>query len=339
MPGHNHFQNRTRNRWTILVGVVVVTLLLSGCGTQTPKVYRVGIVCGVDSMIPIADGFKAKMTELGYAEGQNIVYDVQKLNADPAGEQRTAKKFVADKVDLIFAFPDGPALAAKAATQGTNIPVVFANTIIEASNVVNSVREPGGNMTGVRYPGPDQLVKSQEIFVQLLPKAKRMWIAYDPNYSVIPPMLEIWRPVILASGVTLVEVHITSVADIQADLEAREKSGDIGIDAIALHSDLITRSPEGFEVITQFANKHKLPIVGGSRSLVQKGSLYGFTTDHLEQGRLAANLSDKILKGARAGTLPVLTPESRLVLNYKRAQELGLTVPEGLLKQAAEVIR
>ncbi len=337
MSGNNHSQDRIRNGWVILVGIVVI-ILLSGCA-ETPKVYRVGIVCGVDSMIPIADDFKSQMTALGYVESQNIVYDLQKLNADPAGEERAAKKFVADKVDLIVALPNGPALAAKAATQGTNIPVVFINSFIETNDLVNSVREPGGNITGVRFPGPDISLKNLEVLLKLVPRAKRVWIAYDPDYSTIPSVLQALRPAALSSDITLVEAPVISVADLQAALQAQEKSGDMGVDAILMMPDLLTRSPEGFGAIIEFSKEHQVPVGGGSIVQVQEGSVFGMTTDYSEQSRLAANLADKIFKGAPAGTLSVLTPESRLVLNYRRAQELGLTVPEGLLKQASEIIR
>ena len=59
----------------------------------------------------------------------------------------------------------------------------------------------------------------------------------------------------------------------------------------------------------------------------------------LPWGSQAAPLADKILKGAAAGSIPVVSPESFLKINYKAAQALNLTVPDGLLRQAVEVIR
>jgi hypothetical protein len=131
-------QNRAPNRWTTFVCLVVVVLLFSGCDDRKPKVYRVGILSGVEAFAGVADGFRSKMAELGYIEGQNILYDVEKLNADPVGEKRVARKFVTDKVDMIFAFPTEPAVAAKEATQGTNIPVVFANAGLEGTNLTST---------------------------------------------------------------------------------------------------------------------------------------------------------------------------------------------------------
>ena len=74
MTSNNNFQSKKGFWLAILILTVVSSLLLSGCGVGKPKVYRVGIVGG-GAFAPIGDGFKAKMAELGYVEGENIVYD------------------------------------------------------------------------------------------------------------------------------------------------------------------------------------------------------------------------------------------------------------------------
>jgi ABC-type uncharacterized transport system substrate-binding protein len=50
-------------------------------------------------------------------------------------------------------------------------------------------------------------------------------------------------------------------------------------------------------------------------------------------------LADKVLKGTRAGTIPVASSESYLQINMKAAQAMGVKVPDGLVKMANEVIR
>jgi len=334
-----HSQDRTRSPWPIFVLILVLTLLLSGCGASATRVYRVGILSDLPPFASMGDGFKAKMTELGYIEGQNIVYDFQKVSADPAGEQRAVKKFVEDKVDLIFSFPTEASLTAKALTQGTNIPVVFASAVLEQNDLVKNVREPGGNITGVRFPGPELSVKRFELLLELVPQAKRICVIYNPKYPANPSALEQLRPVASSRGITLVEVPVHSTKDIEVDLQTRAKSADIGIDAILIITDDLSQSPDGWGLISKFAAQHKVPIAGSAGFEADTGAIFSYIPDNVETGMLAAPVADKILRGTQAGTLPVLTPESRLRLNYKVTQELGLTVPDGLLKQASEVIR
>ncbi len=330
---------RFRRQILHLMLLVVVGVFLSGCIGKKPKVYRVGILSGAEPFASIADGFKAKMTELGYIEGKNIIYDFQKLNADPAGEQQVVKKFVADKVDLIFAFPTDPAVAAKVATQGTNVPVVFALGGIEGTNLVESVSHPGGNITGVRYPGPELTAKRFEFLHELVPNAKRVYLIYDRNYPNTTFAVGALHPIASSSGITLVEDPVNNMEELQAALQKRAKSGDIGIDAILIMPEILTQSPDGFKAILNFANEYKVPIAGSMAHTADHGAMFSFIPDNVEAGKLAAGLVDNIFKGTPAGTIMVVTPESHLRLNYKVIQELGLNVSEGLLNSADEIIR
>lgn len=325
----------------ILVCLLALTLLVSGCVTKKPKVYRVGILQVSGSFVVIADGFKAKMTELGYVEGQNIVYDYLEVpqTATPAEAQAVAQKFVDDKVDLIFAYPTPPTIAAHAVTQGTNIPVVFAMSSLEGLNLVASVREPGGNMTGVRYPGPEMISERLRILIEIAPQVKRVWIGYDKNNANTVPALEALRPAAASLGITLVEVPATALTDLEADLAARATSADLGLDAIITMNDGLNQGPGGWALISGFAMEHKVPLAGGTLITVQQGAILGNSPDLTNVGELAAPLADKIFKGTAPGTIPVLTPEQELYINYKVAQELGLTVPESLLARANEIIR
>ncbi len=179
--------------WSLFVGVVVIAMLLSGCSpAQEAKVYRVGILSGFEFFYPAVDGFKAKMTELGYVEGENIVYDVQTAPVDIEAYRSIAEKFVDDQVDLIFVFPTEASMEVKAATQGTNIPVIFdlAFTDVEGINLIDSIREPGGNITGVRFPSAEIAGKRLQILLELVPDAKQVFVPYFEGYPNVPGQLD-----------------------------------------------------------------------------------------------------------------------------------------------------
>jgi putative ABC transport system substrate-binding protein len=334
-------QTKSKHPMLILTLLIVILVFLIGCGkkTQEVKVYQVSIISGAEAFVNIVHGFKAKMTELGYFEGENIVYTVYGLDANLEEENQAAQKLIEDKVDLIFAFPTDPAVVAKAAVQGTNIPVVFAMAGIEGNNLVESVSKPGGNVTGVRFPGPDNCVKRFEILHELVPDAKRIYLIYDPNYPNAGPSLKGLRPTASSLGITLVENPVNNVEELQVALQERAAKKNIGIDAILLMPDILNHSPDGFGAILKFANEQRVPIGGGGAFTADLGATFSFAPDFFETGMLAAPIADKILKGTPAGTIAVVTAQSHLRLNYKMIQELGLTVPEGLLSRAEEIIR
>jgi putative ABC transport system substrate-binding protein len=337
--GNRHSQKRIARWWTILVGIIAFSPLLGGCGAEKAKVYRVGVLSGLDFVAGITDGFRAGMAELGYVEGENIVYDVQKTNFDMAVYQSILQKFVADKVDLIFVFPTEASIEAKTAAQGTDIPVLFAFALTEGMGLIDSVREPGGNITGVRFPGPEVALRRFEIMRELVPEATRMLVPYQRGYPIVAPQLETVYPAAEAAGVTLIEVPADNGAELEADLQARAASGDIGVDAILLVAEPLTVTPDGFLPLGKFAAEHKIPIGGALMEAGGYGSIFGVNVDIIRVGEQAAPLADKILKGTPAGTIPVVSAENFLQINYRVAQELGVEVPEGLLAQADEVIR
>lgn len=325
-------------RCVLLVGAILLALLMGSCAPK-PRVYRVGIIKG-GAFAVIADGFKARMAELGYVEGQNIIYDEPDAGPELGQAQYVAEQFVKEGVDLIFTSGSTPgALAAKAATQGTNIPVVFAYAVTEGSGLVESVREPGGNITGVRYPGHEMMIKRLELLLEIAPQVKRVWIGYDINNPNTAAALETLRSAAPSLGVTLVEAPATTLEELKADLEARAAADDLGMDGMILMPDGFNHGPDGLAMLTRFAAEHKVPLGGSLLYTVQAGAVFGNANDLIKIGELAAPLADKVLKGTPAGTIPVVTPDQEVYINYKVAQQLGLMVPDSLLAQAAEIIR
>lgn len=344
MSSQKQSQGKLSKVWALLMLATVAAMLLSGCGAaQQSKVYHVGVLSGLDAFAPSIDGFKAKLSELGYIEGKNIVYDVQSTNVDMAAYQKAAQKFVTDKVDLIFVFPTEAAAIVKTATQSTNIPVVFvlAFTDVKGINLINSIREPGGNITGVRFPSIDIASKRLEILAQMAPNAKRIFVPYLKDYPNVPGQLDVIRPQAQGMGIQLVEFAAASPQDLQAEMDRRAALSDPGIDAILTIAEPLSITPSFFDVLGKFSYAHKIP-VGGALMTTSDGnnsSLFGLLPDAKTAGQQAALLADKIFKGTPAGTIPVGTSASYFQINYKAAQAFGLTVPEGLLNMADQVIK
>jgi putative ABC transport system substrate-binding protein len=338
MLTHSNRRTKMNRGWIIIFVIAITALLLIGCSsTQKPKVYHVGILSGLDFFANTADGFKTEMANLGYIEGENIIYDMQKTNFEPDKEEQIFKKFIADKVDLIFVFPTEVAAAAKVVTQGTGIPVLFANANIEGIDLVNSVREPGGNVTGVRFPGPDLALKRFDILRELAPDAKRYYLPYQKGYLNVEPQLEALRPQAEAAGITLIETPLSTAADIEADLASRVNGDDPGMDAILVVAEPLSVTPDLISIIGKFAYEYKIPF-GGSASMGDYPTPFGVFTDNVNVGKQAAPLADKILKGIEAGTIPVLSAENFLQINLEAARQLDMELPEGLISQANQIL-
>ena len=114
------------------------------------------------------------------------------------------------------------------------------------------------------------------------------------------------------------------------------------------------RKPEGGLVVMpdvfMFAHRvplmiaaahNNVPAVYGLSPFAKDGGLlsYGVGADLLDNWRRAATYVDRVLRGAKAGDLPVQLPTKlEMVVNLKTAKALGLTVPQSILLRADEVI-
>ncbi len=136
----------------------------------------------------------------------------------------------------------------------------------------------------------------------------------------------------------LIEMPVNNIIGLQAGLKELARSKNIP-DVIFTIADPICVMPDSYITIAKFADEHKIPVTGGYVSLGNYGSIFVYIPESVPQGKQAAFLADKILKGTPAGTIPVISAESYLKINYKIAKKLGIKFTEGLLSRANEVIR
>jgi putative ABC transport system substrate-binding protein len=317
--------------------IVLAALLFGGCAKSGPKVYTVGLLSGVDAFNSVMDGFKDKMVELGYVEGETIVYDFQAASGDAGKMAEIAQKFVDDKVDLIVTTTTVATMAVIEATADTDIPVLF--TIITdpvKAGVVESIKSPGGNVTGIALPDPAYFGKRVEYLSQMAPNVKRLGILYDPDYvtsaSSAPPI----REVASLMGIELVETPVKSVDDLTTELDKLSQAADPGIDAILIMPDAVNTNSPG--PILDFANAHKLPVAANTLAQTEQGALFSYAVDNKQVGQMAAALAHKILTGAAPGDLPVETAIPTLTINMKAAQTIDLDVPDAVLQTADDIL-
>ncbi len=321
--------------------VLLLSFLLTfsdGCGTD-PKVVHVGVLCGLDAFTGTIDGFKSKMAELGYREGISIVYDIQNTDVEPVRENEILQKFIRDKVDLVFTFPTTVSVEAKQALQQTDIPLVFAHSNIEHIHLVKSILEPGKNVTGVRYPGPDISLKRLELLLEIVPNAKRILLPYDRSLTIIASQIEMLRRAAKSSGITLVELPTSSVGELETNIAGLASAKDTDIDAILIIPEPLAVSQQGFRILAKYAAEKRIPLGGTWRTLGDFSTIWSVSTDTVAVGKQAAILVDRILKGTPAGSIPVVSAESYIQINCRAAMKLGIRIPDGLLKQADQIVR
>jgi putative tryptophan/tyrosine transport system substrate-binding protein len=329
--------------WILMGAPILILLVLVGyflisfqnVKQAGNKVYHVGVLSALDYFSPAVDAFVKKMTELGYIQGENITYDIQKAPS-PVGNQELVRKLVNDKVDLILVFPTEASLEAKEGAKGTGIPIISIGSYVEGG-LIESIRHPGNDITCVRLPIAEVSVKRLEILHMIAPKAKRVWIPYLKNYPTVPVALAAVKSAAQPLGLTIMETAFAGPSEMTNYLDARSENS--GMDAVLLVPEPLSTTPSFSDQIYAFAAAHGLPVASLAIRDTADGPIIGFMPSNTEFGSLAAQLAGKIFKGIPAGDIPVVTPESDLEINYKLIQKLGLTVDEGLLSTAKKIVR
>jgi putative ABC transport system substrate-binding protein len=324
-------QNRIRNGWTaILIGVVVVSLLLSGCGGG-PKTYTIGMVNHAPSMVPVFEGFKAGMAELGYVEGKNVTYVSHGvLGTDPEAIANDIKGLLDQKVDLLVTIGSPTTLPAEKAVEGTKTPIVFAPVIYPVdAGVVKSISRPGGNATGVQ--SGNTIAKALEWLLKVAPNIKKVYVPYNPKDQVSVLSVKTIQEAAPQLGVELVLAEVGTPDELMATADTLPKD---------VQGVFLVTSPSLDPRLSEFAQaaaQHGLAV--GAYSHVEDTALVTYTSDTFLIGKQAARMADQVLRGITPADLPVETAEYFLTINLKTAKTLNLDIPDDVLRQAKTVIR
>lgn len=327
-----------------VVALLVLSIILISCtnnnGADSTDMVHIGVLSGSPIFDTAIDGFKAEMTELGYVEGENISYEVQSANGDPEAMRTHSEKFVADEVDLLFTTTNGAAIAAREATAESQIPVVFTFVIAPVeSGVVDDLREPGGNVTGVRNPLDDYVARRLEVSLQIAPDTKSIWAPHNPQYSTVQTVLVYLEEITASMDVELIASEVNDVSEVSALIEVFKQADELPVDSIFIFPDLLVQRTESWEAILAFANEYDLMILANTPAQVEAGALFSYLTNNEDTGQQAARMAEQILKGANAGDLPVEIAEVSLMLNLKSAIEHGFDVPPEVVAAAQIIIR
>ncbi len=324
--------------------VFVYLLILSTLGYPTEelesakkKQYKVGIVyMGGKSFSQTVEGFKAGMRNLGYKDGKNIVYEVVNTSGSKEKIAEAVNSVIKKNVHVIYSVTTPVTKEAKNLTEGSSIPIVFsvvADPI--GSKLVKSIKEPGGNMTGITNLAIELTEKRIEMFKRVVPNLKKvMWI-YDPNLDVSIKAAEHARNVCKTMGMSYVEKEARSQEELLKIISSIKKSDADGILHI-VNALLVANN----KILIDRAKKEKIPYFATDSEIVEEGALANYGPSFYDIGKQSARLVDKVLMGVKPGTIPVEAPDKYdFIINLKTAKAIDIKIPENVLSMATRVIK
>ena len=322
--------------WAALATLALACSAPAGALAQTSgKGAHIGILSATTSRdTGVVRSFEQRLKELGYIEGQTLTLEI--LNAEGRLDRLPdlAARLVARRPGVIFAIGGAESVfAARGAT--TAIPIVFAiATDPVADGLVASVARPGANVTGVSSLNSELDGKRLELLKETIPGLKRVAVLVNSTDRTAAPALKRVESGGRVLGLQLDTLDVRTATELEAAVSRAKTGADaamlLGIPYFYPHQ----------ERVAALAAKHRVPTIGPWREFPAAGGLMSYGTNVREMFRRAAEMVDRILKGARPGEMPVEQPTTfELVINAKAAEALGIPLTPALQTRADTVLR
>jgi ABC-type uncharacterized transport system substrate-binding protein len=275
--------------------------------------------------------FRRRLRELGWIEGHTVAIEIRWAEGRSERFAEIAAEFVRNNVDIIVT-GGGAVIAAKQAT--STIPIVFALANDPVGiGLVASLSRPGGNVTGLSQQATDLAGKRLELLREFVPGVHRLAILGNVGYpAVVLEMGEV-QEAARKLGLDAILSEVRRAEDIAPAIEAFKSR------AQALYAVADSLMGSNRTDVNTVALGARLPTMHGFREYVETGGLLSYGASIPDLFRRAAELVDRILRGAKPADIPVEQPTKfELVVNLRTAKALGLEIPATLLARADEVI-
>jgi putative tryptophan/tyrosine transport system substrate-binding protein len=279
-------------------------------------------------------GWNEELKRLGYRERRDFAVETRNVKNNRAALQPAAAELVAQKVKLIFTTGTSATRAAIAAT--ADIPVLFVHPGDPgAAGLIKNNGERAKNLTGVAAYAAQTTGRRLELFKEIVPALKKIWIFFDGNNAVSREYLKLAEAAAKKIGVITAAYPIKSGEELKTTLASLQAETGAAIFQI---SDELAESEA--EYLFETARAKKIPTMFNEESWAIAGALAAYGPNYLEMGRQAGRLADRLIKGEIAAALPVeRASKFDLTLNYRTASFIDVKLPSEIIKKADKVIR
>jgi putative ABC transport system substrate-binding protein len=329
-------QATDRRTWLILLALGGAGLPLSAPAQPVAKVYRIGYLSAASEEAQRAsrESFLRALAEHGWVEGRNLAVESRFANGVAEALSRLAAELARARVDVIVTTAGSTtALAAKRATD--RIPIVFTSggDPVEIG-IVSNLARPDANVTGI---GGDLTVvaKRLEALRDVTPKATRYGVLVNPNNRVHATIVRTLEATAARLKIALQPIPVRDPSGFEAAWVVIKRDG---LGGVLMLGDAMFQT-HGKRLVA-LAAEARLPMVFATSQLVRDGGLMSFALDVSSLQRQAAEMVDRILRGAVPSEIPIEEPRKfEMVINLKTAEAIGLTIPQSVLLMADEVLR
>jgi putative tryptophan/tyrosine transport system substrate-binding protein len=316
--------------------LALVALAATSIVNAQERLPRVGVLSIVPAtQRPLAawvNAAREALAQQGFIEGKTVTYVFRDARGDPENFSSAATELVRQKVDVIYAISAAAIRTAHAQTK--SIPVVgtdYTNDPV-AVGYAKSYARPGGNVTGVFVDAPEFSAKWLELMREIVPNLTRTAALWDPSPG--DTHVRALESVGRTFGLQLQIVQVRRPQDIESAGDAFSNQPQA---LVVLPSPMFYVETARLAKLT---HAQRLPATAMGPEFADAGGLLAYGPNDIWSSGRVGMMVAKILRGAKAGDLPIERPlKFDLVLNLKTAKLLGLKIPQTVIERADRVIR
>jgi putative tryptophan/tyrosine transport system substrate-binding protein len=309
------------NRRAALAALLASAMVREAPGQSPGAVRKLGYLARVDDgawLLPA-------LASLGHVQGRNLDFVVRRAE-DGSPTDAAAVALVRERVDVLLAYGNARVLALKRAT--STIPIVAGEVSdAVALGLAQSIRRPGGNVTGVSYSVAEAADGGMAILKTLLPRMRRIVVVHpsrvDPNLRA---SLKSVGEAAARFGIAWEFAAVDSYADHEKSFAGIRKPEEVAAWIIG-HPNTEVRK----EITALFKRLRVAAVGGGHEDWVIDGALVSYLRVFADPRRTIAAILDKVLRGANPAEIPFEVPDRvEMFLNRTTARTLGITIPDDI---------
>src|SRR5262249_20633108 len=220
-----------RREFTFLFGGAAAAWPLTARAQQTDRVRRIGVFMNLAADGPEGQArttaFVQALQQLGWTEGRNARIDTR-WGTDAASTRKYAAELVALAPDVILASASTATSALQQMTR--TVPIVFV-TVIDpvGAGYVESLRRPGGNITGFSLFEYGLSGKWLELLKEIAPRVTRVAVLRDTAVGSGVGQYAIIQAVAPSLGVELRPIDMRDAGEIERAVVAVARLPDNGL--------------------------------------------------------------------------------------------------------------
>ena len=279
------------------------------------------------------EAFRSGLREMGFIEGQNVAIEYRFAENRLEGLPELVADLIRRRVAVICTGNNVTTLAVKKAT--SEIPLVFVFGLDPVlMGLVSTINRPGGNATGVSFLTSSLEPKRLELVRVLLPQAELVAALVNPDNPNAESHIKDLQAATGTFGMQLFVLKLREVSDFETTFATLVQQR---VGAVLVTSDSLFDSNR--RRLVDLAARNAIPAMYPWRDFADAGGLLSYGNSLNDAARHVGLYAGRILKGDKAGDLPVWVPTKfEFILNLKTAKALGLEIPAKLLAFADEVI-